>query len=72
MQLDMFESPDDVPYHSDHSNLTMIARKVFRYEITEALKVMSNIGVLHTEEQRLWCLREVGRLLDEVGPDNLT
>jgi hypothetical protein len=61
MQLEMFR--DDVPHPID---LTTIARGVFRYEVAEALRVMRNIGMLHTETERVWCKKELGRLLDNL------
>jgi hypothetical protein len=45
-----------------------IARGIFRDEIRDVLIVLKNCGTLHTHDEKLWCLRELARLLDELCP----
>jgi hypothetical protein len=45
-----------------------IARGVFQYEVTGALKVMRNCGALRSAAERQWCQEELERLLAQLCP----
>lgn len=69
MQLDIFPSPDHAPHRSDPA---MIARGIFQYEVTEALKVLRTCGALRTESERIWCQQELERLLVQLCPGTVS
>jgi hypothetical protein len=57
-----FDTPLRIP-----GDPAAIARHIFRDELADVLKVLHNCGTLHTYDEKLWCLRELARLLDELG-----
>jgi hypothetical protein len=69
-----FDVPDDsldvAPPSRYPGDPAVIARHIFRDELADVLKVLRACGLLHDHEDKLWCLRELARLLDELCPGN--
>jgi hypothetical protein len=70
MRFDALDGiPDLDPSARFPGDPATITRSIFRDEVRDVLLVLKTCGFLRTRAECLWCLQELGRLLDELCAD---